>query len=49
MTFKSYGAFLAGALESYQSKKFVSSHSVELFRVNTNSPKTIALQFLSRK
>lgn len=49
-TSKSLGALLAGALESHQSeKKNVSAHSVELFRVRTNSPKTSALKFLSRK
>lgn len=46
---KSLGALLAGALESYQSKKIVSAHSAEIFRVNTNNSKTSALKFLSRK
>lgn len=48
-TSKSLGALLAGALESYQSKKIVSAHSVEIFRVNTNNSKTSALKFLRRK
>lgn len=39
---------VAGALERYQSKEFISSHSVKLLTVSTNIPKPITLRCLSR-